>query len=421
MGAGLALWVAGRVFGSQPVEQIGFGICALVAFAVGVVRLGRHDLHVRRRIVPERTRAHQPVTVTLDVSNKGRGRAPLVMLEDRVPPGISGRSRFVLPAIESGGEREASLQIRPEQRGRYEVGPLDLEIADPFSLARLRTTVLGTSEFVVHPRVERLLMPRDTGERRSTARAAIRQPTGPVGEDFYTIREYAEGDDLRKIHWGSTAKRGRPMIRHEETPWHTRITVILDDRRSAYGAIAEHASFDRAVSATASLLDLYQRAGYGYRLAGAYEPGLPSGKGQDHFNACLDLLAVIEPKGRLNESDPLLLARLAELEARPGAEATLVVVTGTLEDAAATAIARLKRVFRQMIVVAFPAHRYGTAPTQARWEGERHSREVAGLIVRSGGRVLLLGPSDRFSSAWASFSTRGQAGETRWDLKPEHA
>jgi uncharacterized protein (DUF58 family) len=211
------------------------------------------------------------------------------------------------------------------------------------------------------------------------------------------------------------------MIRHEETPWHTRVTLVLDDRRSAYGSIAEHASFDRAVSAAASLLNLYERAGYGYRLAGAHEPGFPSGKGQDHFNACLDLLAVIEPKGRLSEADPRLLARLAELEARPGSEATLVVVTGTLEETAAAAMARLRRVFREIIVVAFPAHRYGTASTQARWEGERHSREVAGLIVRSGGRVLLLGPSDRFSSAWASFSARGHAGEMRWDLKPEHA
>ena len=417
--AGVALWVAGRIFGSQPVEQIGFALVFLVAAAVGIVRLGRHDLRVARRIWPERARAHQQVTVALDVSNKGRGRAPLVMLEDRIPPGISGRARFVLPAIEAGGDREASLKIRPEQRGRYEVGPLELEVGDPFGLARLRSRVLGVSEFIVHPRIESLLMPRDSGERRSTARAAIRQPTGPVGEDFYTIREYVEGDDLRKIHWGSTAKRGRAMIRHEETPWHTRCTVVLDDRRSVYGAISEHASFDRAVSAAASLLDLYQRAGYGYRLLGAHEPGLPSGKGQDHFNRCLDLLATIEPHGRAQEDDPALLARLAELESRQGAEATLVLVTGNLAAPVGAALARLRRAYRQIVCVSFPAHRFGAAATGARWEGERQAADVAGLITRSGGRVLLLGPTDRFGHAWSSLSRAG-GGETRWDLKPEH-
>lgn len=414
------MWVVGRIFGSQGVEQIGFGLICLSGFALAVVRIGRHDLHVTRRVWPERARAHQQVTITLQIENKGRGRAPLVMLEDRVPPGISGRARFILPAIESGGEREASLSIRPEQRGRYHVGPLDVEVADPFGLARRRGQILGKSEFIVHPRIEHLVMPRDTGERRSTSRAAIRQPTGPVGEDFYTIREYVEGDDLRKIHWGSTAKRGRAMIRHEETPWHTRATVILDDRRRAYGAISEHGSFDRAVSAAASLVDLYQRSGYGYRLAGAHHPGLASGKGQSHLNACLDLLATIEPQGRLQEDDPLLLARLAELEARPGAEATLVLITGTLDPTAGAAIARLRRVFRQIICVSFPTHRYGAAATSARWEGESGTREVAGLIMRGGGRVLLLGPNDRFAQAWSSFATGTGTGEMRWDLKPEH-
>ncbi len=403
---GCGLWIVGRVFGSQGVEQIAFGLVVLAFVAVAVVRLGRHDLHITRDIVPERARAHQKVAVVLQVTNRGRGRAPLVMLEDRVPPGIAGSARFVLPALEAGGAREAQLGIRPEQRGRYEVGPLEIEITDPFGLARIRSRALGTSEFLVHPRVDRLLMPRDVGERRTTARASIRQPTGPRGEDFYTIRDYVEGDDLRKIHWSSTAKRGKYMIRHEETPWHTRASIVLDDRRTAYGAFGDHASFERAVSAVASLIDLYQRAGYGYRLAGAHHPGVPTGKGQYHYNTCLDLLATIEPKGKARDEDPLLLARLAELEARPGAEATLVIVTGSLEPQIGLAVGRLRRVFRQIIAISFPAHRFGNATTEVRWAGERTTREVAGLITRGGARVLALGPTDRFAPAWASFSKR---------------
>ena len=419
--AGIALWVAGRIFGSQAVEQLGFAMLVLVGIAMAVVRMSRHDLTVSRRITPERARAHQPVTVTLTIENQGRGRAPLVMLDDHVPVGLAGRARFVLPGLEAGGHRNADLPLRPEQRGRYEIGPLEVETADPFGLAKLRSTALGVSEFVVHPRIERLLMPKDTGERQSVARASIRHATGPQGEDFYTIRDYVEGDDLRKIHWASTAKRGKYMIRHEETPWHTRASIVIDDRRLPYGAFGEHASFERSISATASLLDLYQRAGYGFRLAGAHHPGLPSGKGTDHFNRCLDLLATMEPKGNTKEADPMMLARLADLEARPGAEATLVIVTGTLQPEVGAALARLRRVYRQIIAVSFPAHRYGTASTGDRWEGERTTREVAALVTRAGGRVLVLGPGDRFASAWASFSTRASTGEMRWDLKPEHA
>jgi uncharacterized protein (DUF58 family) len=419
--AGVLIWIAGRTFGSQAVEQLGFAMLALVGIAMAVVRMSRHDLAVSRRITPERARAHQPITVTLLIENLGKGRAPLVMLEDRVPTGLAGRARFVLPSLEAGGHREAELPLRPEQRGRYNIGPLEVEAADPFGLARLRSQALGTSEFVVHPRIERLLMPKDSGERQSVARASLRHATGPQGEDFYTIREYVEGDDLRKIHWASTAKRGKYMIRHEETPWHTRATIVIDDRRLPYGAFGEHVSFERTVSAAASVVDLYQRSGYGYRLAGAHHPGLPSGKGTDHFNRCLDLLATLDPKGHTKEDDPMLLARFAELESRPGAEATLVVITGSLRPEAGVALARLRRIYRQIICVSFPAHRFGSASTGTRWEGERTTREVASLITRSGGRVLVLGPGDRFASAWASFSIRSTAGEMRWDLKPEHA
>jgi hypothetical protein len=99
----------------------------------------------------------------------------------------------------------------------------------------------------------------------------------------------------------------------------------------------------------------------------------------------------------------------------------LVVITGTLEPDAGVALARLRRVYRQIIAVSFPAHRFGSAATGARWEGERATREVASLITRAGGRVLILGPGDRFANAWASFSSRSSSSEVRWDLKPEHA
>ena len=59
------------------------------------------------------------------------------------------------------------------------------------------------------------------------------------------MREYVEGDDLRKIHWPATAKRGGFMIRQEETPWHTRATILLDDRVESHGGIGESSSFER--------------------------------------------------------------------------------------------------------------------------------------------------------------------------------
>ena len=186
--------------------------------AVGVVRLGRHDLHLKRTVSPPRAAQNQPVTVTIELRNEGRGAAPLLLLEDRLPPGLSGNARFAVHGIEATGRRRAGFVMKAVRRGRYDVGPLHLGFVDPFGLARVRWRALGVSSFLVHPRVERLSTPRDSGERRSVASTARRQPTGARGEDFYTMREYVEGDDLRKIHWPATAKRGAFMIRQEETP-----------------------------------------------------------------------------------------------------------------------------------------------------------------------------------------------------------
>ena len=304
-------------------------------------------------------------------------------------------------------------------RGRFRLGPAEVSFLDPFSLARTRTSLGDGADLLVHPRIEQLLLPRDLGERRSVTLTATRRPTGSEGEDFYTLREYIEGDDLRKIHWPSTAKRQRYMIRQEETPWHNRATIVLDDRRSAHGSAGP--SFETAVSAAASLVDLYHRSGYSFRLAGAHEPGYSSSRGAEHYNRCLDLLATIALKGSGTSGpeadDPMLLARLTELEARESAEGTLVLVGGDLNPAIAIGLSRLRRRFRQIVTLSLPPHRFGAGATRDRWAGEDRAVEVVRLLARSGIRSIVLAPGDNLRVAWGSLSRHTQGGEAVSDRK----
>lgn len=392
---------------------------ALVAIAIAVVRLGRHDLEMSRRVAPQRANAHQPVTVTVEITNRGRGPAPVLMLEDKLPYGISGRARFALNGIEPGGSRETTYRIEAASRGEYAIGPLDAVISDPFGLARLRTSATGPSTLLIHPRVEKLSLPRDMGERRSASASALRQPTGPRGEDFYTLREFAEGDELRKIHWPSTAKRGKPMIRQEETPWHMRATILLDDRRGIHEGEGAHSSFEQAVQGAASVVDLYHRSGYGFRLAAAHGDGIPSGKGAHHYNRCLDFLAVVQLRGPRTQEDESLLSRLSEIETRGGGEETLVVLTGSLDALAANALARCKHLYKQIVVASWPAHRFGSASTKSRWAGESEVVNLTTVLARSGIRVLTVGPGERLSSAWSTTSGRLRGGDRPWAQKPE--
>lgn len=406
---GIALLLVARVFGSEPVEQFGFALVVLPLIALAVVRLGKHDLEVTRRTSPERVRAGSKVKVTLEIRNRGRGPAPLLLLEDRVPSDVAGRARFALHGIEPKGHRVAAYELRPPRRGHYQVGPLTLTSTDPFGLARLESAGAPRASILVHPRIEPLALPRDLGDRRSLAVSALRQPIGAQGEDFYTLREYNEGDDLRKVHWPATAKRGRYMIRQEETPWHTRATVVFDDRAAAHDGIGDASSFERVVEATASLVDLYHRSGYTFRLTGASAAGLAASKGSAHFNRALDLLATVRPSpSAALDADPLI-ARLLEIDAATAGEGTLAVVTGSLSPDAAMAITRCRRRFRQVIVVTFPAHRFGTLTTKARWAGEEAVREVAKLLGRAGAQAIVLGPEESLLSGWDSLSRSGSS------------
>jgi uncharacterized protein (DUF58 family) len=419
---GLVLVIAGLAFGAKPVEQLGFALMVLVALALAVVRLGRHDLQIKRTVSPVRTGAGQPVTVTVDIANQGRGAAPLLLLEDRLPRSLDGHARFAVNGVESKGERRTTYVIRARRRGSYQIGPLEMSFVDPFGLARISRTTAATTAFLVHPAVEHLAMPREFGRNQSHAVSAIRQPTGIRGDDFYALREYVPGDDLRKIHWPSTGKRDKFMIRQEEIPWQTRTSIVVDDRRSAHEGTGGFSSFERSIDAAASLADLYQRSGYSYRLVGTEGERLSSGRGSDHLMRALDLLTTWDTttSSTNGDIDPLLM-RLSELESGRSAEGTLILITAHLSTEVAAALVRARRRFRQLMVVCFPAHRFGVASTKSRWQGEGETMDAVALLMRSGIRTLVLGPEDSLMGAWASLAATHARGGDLWAPKPEPA
>jgi uncharacterized protein (DUF58 family) len=413
---GAGLFVAGALFGTQSLWQLGLALIALVGAATAVVRLGKHHLVIGRSLSPNRARPGQTVSVAIEIANKGTGSAPFLLLEERLPGGLAGGNRFAVRGIEPGGERRTTLQLRAARRGRYEVGPLEVSVVDPFGLAQLRTPAIGRDGLLVHPRIERLVLPRDPGDRRSPTLSTLRRPTGARGEDFYTMREYVEGDDLRKIHWPSTAKRDRYMIRQEETPWQTRATILLDDRAVAHEGHGGQSSFERAVEAAASFVDLYDSSGYNYRLLGLGEPGFASSRGAEHRSRCLDYLAVIAPARAAGAG--ALTSLLAELEGAATAEASLVLVSGSLSAADALALTRSRRRFGEVTVVAFPSHRFSGQTTKSRWEGEARLIEAVRMLARAGVRALALGPDDSLAAGWATlFPARPL--ETAWGRRTE--
>jgi uncharacterized protein (DUF58 family) len=160
------------------------------------------------------------------------------MLEDRLPAQITGRARFSLDGLSGRESRSVAYRLPRLGRGRYSAGPLRMRLTDPFGLIDTSRSFTATSSFVVTPIVDALPQAQppysvDVGENAGS------HSIGSHGADDASTREYRHGDDLRKIHWRSTARVGTLMVRHEERPWQGHATLVLDLRAGAHDTVID--------------------------------------------------------------------------------------------------------------------------------------------------------------------------------------
>ena len=238
---------AGRLFGMGELLVLAVAGIALVVGSVAWTRTRRIRLRIQRSVQPARVHAGGKARVQLVLTNLG-GHAPVLFLTDPVTGTLGARLR-VGPLL--AAERLATSYLLPTQRrGRLEIGPAEADVVDPLGLAR---TPIGTGPqtmLVVYPATQTLVPPRLARGPEPLGLAADVHTLQQIGEDFYALRDYTAGDDVRRIHWPSTARLGRPMVREDEVPRRSRVTVVLDTRSTAF----DTERFELAVSAAASVV-----------------------------------------------------------------------------------------------------------------------------------------------------------------------
>src|SRR5260370_421042 len=212
----------------------------------------RHQRTCGRPLSPGRVPVGQPTIVTLRLANVTRLRTGLLLAEDELPYQLGGHPRFILEGVEGGGIRELTYRIRSDVRGLYSLGPLKVRVADAFGMVEISRSFTERSKLVVTPRIVTLPATHTAadwlgaGDRRMRIAAT-------AGEDDAAPRPYRDGDDLRRVHWRSTARHGELMVRREEQPWHSRASLFLDTRSMAHAGSGIGSSFEYAVSAAASI------------------------------------------------------------------------------------------------------------------------------------------------------------------------
>ena len=295
LAAGLAAALCSVVLNERDLLRVSVFVVALPILVCLLTAVARVGLHAQRQINPIRTPVGGRAEVTLHITSTGRLPTGGLLVSDGVPYSLGGKPRFVIEHLPRHTGTRLRYHVQPMLRGIQQLGPLKATITDPFGLAEFERELAHTSRLIVVPRVVKLVgVPGGSG-LGSGDDGSVRLNAGQ-GEDDAIVRPYRQGDDLRKVHWRSTAKRDEMMVRVEERPWRGGTTVLLDHRASAHRGTGANSSLEWAVSFAASVcLHLHR---YGQRIKLVTESGglivRDHGDGTHNDHAVLDALAALQ-------------------------------------------------------------------------------------------------------------------------------
>ncbi|NKQ58708.1 DUF58 domain-containing protein [Amycolatopsis sp. K13G38] len=395
LAAGVAAAVCSVVLNERDLLRVAVFVIALPLLVAVFIAASRVRIGASRRLLPDRLAAGSPGEVELALWRNGKLPAGEVLLEDGVPYALGSRPRFVVERLPQGRVVGLRYPIQPMLRGIQQVGPLRATLTDPFGLCEFDRELIGHSRLVVVPRVVSLWgLPGGAGAGAGDD-GSVRLHAGQ-GETDVIVRHYRQGDDLRKVHWRSTARRDEIMVRVEERPWRGGTTVLLDHRAAAHHGTGPSASLEWAISFAASVCLHMRKAGHRVRLVSEHgrvitaAPDSDTAGGEGYDNVILDALAALQPAHQ----------RDLTTGHDPAEGQELIAILGTVSNEAVSELSRYRpRGARSFAVLLdTPAFTGGvTAPEQR----AAATSESAALLRAAGWGVVVAEPTMPMTQVWA--------------------
>jgi uncharacterized protein (DUF58 family) len=345
---------------------LGFAGLAAMILASGWMLL-RPDLSAVREVRPQRVAEGEKAMGVITMTNESKRRSPPILAAEQM---ANREVQVPIPSLGGGTSHTTTYYLPTNRRGIFQVGPMSIGHTDPLRLMRVGQVFSAYSTLYVHPRLHNV-EPVPTGQTRDMdGPTSSYAPQGGVA--FHSLREYVPGDDWRLIHWKSTARTGRMMVRHNVVPNQPRLMVVLDTCSLGYS----ENSFENAVSAAASLAIAAIRGGFPLELRTTGGAASASERASDGAVGALDLLA----SAQATRDDP-------GLAALPGMVSTddsiaLGVVTGQPDPRMLSVLPTIRRHFLMVSLIQF-ADRYAAPPAAL--------HGVVSLTVRS---------AEEFATAW---------------------
>lgn len=309
-------------------------VSATVIIAVILPRFALYDIEASRTL-PEAAFEGEEIEIRVIMANRGRAARFMVEVVDAAPaaPPHEREPLVFAGRIGGGSERGFTYRLTCFKRGLYSVGPLRLRSAYPLGLAwSEREEKLSLAPLIVYPSMfEITSFPLiATGSLVASGMESLARAGG--SDDFFGTREYRQGDNLRHIHWPSTARHDRLIVKEFEVRASTETTLLLDLHRDADLGEERESTLEYSVRIAASIAGYALERGHSVQLAGFGQEShlVPPGRERRHMALVLDALARVAGDGDLPYHEAIMQA--AQL-LRDGSTAILFLCGGEkMED-----------------------------------------------------------------------------------------
>lgn len=332
--AGILSLVLGLSLDWLAFDLIGLGLLAVMVLGLAAVARPSR-LVIDREIQPPRVPKGSPAIAFLTFANRGRRTIPVAVATQ---PFGSHRVRTVIPKLRRGERGTRAYRLPTTHRGVFDVAPVEVTRRDSFEFFRRSRKHAHTERIWVYPRVLPFGALPTGLTRHLEGPSSDTSPQGNI--TFHRLREYVAGDDLRLVHWRSSARAGTLLVKHNVDTSQPHTVVLFDQRPSLY----TEESFEQAVDVVASVLvaSAANKAPVELRLTDGTVVGGPRIR---DVTPLIDHLTGVtaDPAGSLHTQ--LLTLR----RARGGT--SLVVVTGELDPNDLPEVAALRRRFERLVVI----------------------------------------------------------------------
>jgi uncharacterized protein (DUF58 family) len=342
---GLATYVAAWAFGAQALYAPAVGLVLASLAALAWTQLLSRPLRLHRSVDRERPVEGDDVVIRVELETDGGVLPGSVVLHD--PAGGLGERDVTVPR--DGKRLRTAYRVRRVPRGRYRFSDAEVAIEDPFGLARREQPLADTGTLLVYPRLTRLAsLFSERGLRSHGAgRVLLRRPTG---FELHSVRDYQNGESLRRVHWPSTARRQQLMVKELEDTPRDEVLVVLDAQEGFTAGKRQDSSFDAQVRAAGSILWTHARRARNARLlvtSGAAAEMVSVRSYDRDWPRAMEILASAEQTGRRP-----LEAFIADETGVVGRASDLAVVTAALRPTLVEALIA-RAVSRQQVSIVY--------------------------------------------------------------------